>query len=966
MENKFSLLSDTEAAIYLGITKELLFSYIRNAPKGYKGDTRKLSSTVIDGQNYFEKSELIDFDSYLKEPWSESAAQRPPIPSYIKDYLKVEIQGKCPITGSGYPLEDAHIIPYSKSLNHHHHNIIRISGNLHTKIDNGLISIDILKKKKDELIEELRNKISNKIDSNKSYFKPPKPHPLYIGRLNELDKLVEAMETEKLIILEGLGGIGKTQLLLQAFDNVQYNQPVIWIDIESIKTFLDFTSLFNNSIQEYFHINASSGSQMNGLEYIQVTFVFDSLEKLLIDYYDETCDFLNELLLKASNIQIIITSQIDLSLLDYPSKIFKIKGLMPEESIALIYEFLNDEFDIQNDDLCWILDFCNGHPLSLKLITTLIRYYKSSERMIEQLKNNQKNIAHPNRKKHNKQTSLSTCLDTIYNTLNPQQKEILHFLMYYPGGLQLKWIKHKYGDDLYRKHLAELLQFFFLEKIEDSLNIERLIISNPIRPFLREKIKSEGAKANLDLEKEAISITMSEAVLTDGYYIESNLQDHHPYGFMRMDNEMPNLLLAFSIAKERSNDYEKLNEVEIRNEYLEIISGISDALGIFCFTKSDYEKGLWFSKLGIDANIKLKDYHSACTQYMYLAQIQSRLLDTEGLKETANQINDLANLTLDDSISLYAIWTNGHLSFLLEKYDNARNDFIKAINLLENLMKRNNEFVKSDIGNLMILKLDLAKTYEFQKEYFKAIPIYKEILDSQQEKLRFLGESNLGSVYHHYAHCLCKTGNLEEGVKYYYLSIDNFLEVGQFEYIANSIMDLGEFVEDSPEIINYSTLNDKVLLRSLESINNLLLNTPVLDGNIDNIPTEFISKILWMIKAISFSNYSFVLYNWVANLLNEISIDLSRVNYLGALLNLAHCIGGVEEWKKNSEANPIMMNSILKCCLIINGGPDLKSKTRIFYWLAKWQKHTELQNDSTAESLWGQAWNLFPKDSFER
>lgn len=41
MENKFSLLSDTEAAIYLGITKELLFSYIRNAPKGYKGDIRR-------------------------------------------------------------------------------------------------------------------------------------------------------------------------------------------------------------------------------------------------------------------------------------------------------------------------------------------------------------------------------------------------------------------------------------------------------------------------------------------------------------------------------------------------------------------------------------------------------------------------------------------------------------------------------------------------------------------------------------------------------------------------------------------------------------------------------------------------------------------------------------------------------------------------------------------------------------
>src|SRR5690554_7166521 len=206
--DKTELYSETEAALYLGITKELLFAYIRNAPKKHKGDSRKLTSKVIDGQNYFEKQELDSFDLYLKEPWSDTSSQRPSIPTYIKEYLKVEVNGRCPITGEGYPVEGAHIIPYSESLNHHHHNIIRISGNVHSKIDNGVISRDLLKEIKNELINELKRKTSGKMNS---FINVPTPHPTYIGRLAQLYELTVSMESERLIVIEGIGGIGKNR-----------------------------------------------------------------------------------------------------------------------------------------------------------------------------------------------------------------------------------------------------------------------------------------------------------------------------------------------------------------------------------------------------------------------------------------------------------------------------------------------------------------------------------------------------------------------------------------------------------------------------------------------------------------------------------------------------------------------------------------------------------------------------------
>lgn len=84
-------LTDTEACIHLGITKELLYAYVRNAPKKHLGHNRKLVSEFVEGKNMFDQNELESFDSYLKEPWSETGDNRPAIPKYIKEFLKIEI-----------------------------------------------------------------------------------------------------------------------------------------------------------------------------------------------------------------------------------------------------------------------------------------------------------------------------------------------------------------------------------------------------------------------------------------------------------------------------------------------------------------------------------------------------------------------------------------------------------------------------------------------------------------------------------------------------------------------------------------------------------------------------------------------------------------------------------------------------------------------------------------------------------
>lgn len=962
-------MTDTDAAIHLGITKELLYAYVRNAPKKHKGDSRRLSSIVIEGQNYFDKEELDNFEAYLKEPWSDSASQRPPIPSYIKDYLKIEIQGKCPISGIGYPLEDAHISPYCESLNHHHHNIIRISGDVHTKIDSGIISRDILSQTKNNLIRNLKQTLKENTQLKRSTFDVPNPNPFYIGREELIRDLVCAMSDTQLVVIEGIGGIGKSQLLIQAINStVEYYNPVVWIDIEQVETFADFLMLFSNAIYEYYKVSFSD-SGFDVLQDIQITFVLDSLEKLLINEKDDIEDFITELLSKCPRIQLLITSQIDFSLLDWPLKVFKLQGLNNEESISLIYTMLDEDFELENSEINWILEFSNGHPLTLKLISTLIKYHHSIPRVIQLLKKSEK-VQHPTRQKHNKSTSLSVCLNTIYDILNEKQKEILHFLKFYPVGIIFDFARQKYNNDSFFNNVANLQQFFFIEIKEDILAIERLIIPNPIRSFLKAEIENENKKLDIKIEKEAITEIMLSAVIIDLHYISTGHYGSPSYGIMRLEAEIPNLLFAGNTANSRAIQYEQLNDLEVRNSYLNIVSGISSAIGQFCFTRTYYKLGIFFAELGIEAYIKLKEFSYASTQYLYLAQMQARLFNIQALENTTKKIKILFDQSREDTVLVNTKWIEGILNFEHKKYSDARYNFSDAKIALEKIIQdfqcdQTDDIAivsrNSDKGNLELLKSYIAKTYEYEGNYLEAIYIYREIIDNLSENFP---EGNVASIYHHYAYCLSQTENKKESIKYYSLAIKNFSIIGNFDYVANSISDLGLFiVEEFPEVINGLNLDEDLIIESLRYVNTHLGNMSNFleqresDPNI--IPFELIGKIMGIIKALSLSQYSEILCDWISNILKEIPLDLSKPSVFGAMLNLAHCIGGVNDWRSMPANKSMMIKSILQCCLIINAGPDLKSKTRIFYWLAKWMQFTKLQPKATAENLWEQAWDSF-------
>jgi tetratricopeptide (TPR) repeat protein len=973
MEN---LLTDTEAAIKLGITKELLYAYVRNAPKKHLGHDRKIVTTAIKGENYFSEEELEKFDEYLKQPWSNPKDPRPEIPKYIQDYLKTEIGGKCPISGKGYPLDNAHIVDYSVSLNHHHHNLIRVSKEEHTKADNGVLQKQVLRKSKDRLIEELRNKLKLEINKNHQYYQPPKPNPIFIGRFDKMIELIRAMENDRLVIIQGIGGVGKTQLLLNAFENVKYHNPILWFDTELIGSFDDFNVILKNALSHLASIPIIE-TIIDYLEEIQITIVFDSLEKLLILDRDRIESFLLELMTQTKNTQIIITSQIDLTILDHSKNVVELKALDKPESIKLLNLTLEEDFGISSENKDWLLDFSNGHPLSIKLVASLLKFFKSSDEVITRLKitGNPKN---PTRSKHNKSTSLDICLSTIYDCLTKDQIKILQFVKFFPGGIKLLWAKREIEVDNFHEDISWLQQFFFLELKQDSLDFQRLVIRNPLRMYLLGRVSIEEQENEKALQLKAMTGIMIEAAIVDLNYIENEISGPASYGIIRMEEEMPNLLEAFKFANDNINQSGSNYNPEIVEENLRIIAGISVALGKFCFVSGNFENGILFSKAGIEANLKLDCVDSAATQCIYLSQLQLRQYDFEGFSKTVSDLKHLADTTCNIEVKIKSYWASGRLESFKENPISALAAFEEAAKLIQNIIKsekKPNLFDNSTnsllekinqnqyVGNLALIYSEIAQVYELLDNYVEASNFFQKAIENHK---KIEEEINLISCYHNYAHCLAKLDQLDKGIEYYFIAIEGFSRNMQFEYLANSLSDLGEFIENRPEIAKSELIDENSISYALDSIGYQLKhfikresNVSNIDTAIENIPFPLISKTIRIIQLIGFSQHRFILTDWVADLADEIDLSNIKFGLFSSVLNVGHAIGGVDYWRNLPENRPIMLKAILQGCLIINGGPDLKSNTRIFYWLAEWMKFVKLDDNATAEKLISSAWDSF-------
>lgn len=913
------LVDQNEAAVYLGITKELLFSFVK---KGYNGKKLAVNSNV--NNNFFNISDLQDWNVFLHEPLINEGEKRPNIPLSIREYLKVESKGKCARCGSGHRLDDAHIKPWAETFSHHPHNLIRLCTDCHIKYDDGIISREEIVKLKKQLIEKLKAE-NTSFSIEMSSHRLPKLTVDFQGRELELNELSVLYAQNRLISIEGLGGMGKTQLLLKFIEREKLT--VNWFSIESFSGFQDLViELFNR-------FQVSNFDQL--LEVINnenAILVFDGIETLLSDFQDKVIQLLKQLNDHADNAKIILTTQFNPLGFDTNLGVLKLSdGLNEKDSFSLLSK-KNSNIKVDDKSISKIISFSNGHPLTLNLISGLIYILKSTEIVLRSI--NEAGVSflkNPNNIEQKKSTSLELCFDLVYKALDEKQKWLLMYLSLFPAGCKIPFLEILVRNDSKFKSQTELnisiaflSQFNLIDIHEDYLDFERTTILNPIRIFVRKKTGENSRELLHTIQIEAFQNLVFEAISLYGIYM---LSDKIHYGIVRYEIELPNYLFAFKKAVHASY-CDECGKYSDKKEYLRIITGLSAGLYKFLFIRGKLNYGIEINKQGAKAHSELGEFDLAIDDLTQVAILNWRIGNQ---KETEIALLEMQRC---EELSGKRFSTVRFIEGEILRETNplaAIEKFEEGISICESDLKQNGDdkVPKGNIGNMLS---EIGRTYErYLNDSKTALEYYLKGYNILREMKDY---TNMFCNSHHIGNCYADLGLFEKSLTYYQEALEGFVKYGQQQFIGNTLSEIGRLRVTNPEL-DYSFLTEDLLL---DGLNDIQYEITI----IEEINFGLISKLWRIIGVVALSEHSLILTDWaksfVQTLVNK-SISPSSLPYF--FVNIAIVSNELENDKKNVEK----LQEIKSLCYL-NGNAVEHKILETFSWLSLWLKEKNIEDIS--------------------
>lgn len=809
-----NLITPKEAAVYMGVTTELIFQFTKQNFAKASG-LRSLQTVEHDGKTWLSKDEFIAFDNLLAEPWNAPNETRPSIPKPILDHLRAESLNQCARCGSGAGVDTAHIIPWATSRSHHPNNLIRICSKCHREHDShqSLSSKD-LKNIKKLLIERTRLRLLGDTGNNLDKFRPPRCTYAFFGREKELKTLTESIQLDETIVIGGVGGIGKSELLKQALKKADINRPVLWFNIEQFQDIEDLMGALQAALSDD-GIACNKEATFSRLDEIRACVVFDGIEQTSFKQVEAFEDTICQLFESTYNTQFIVTTQatlyrfqrncyIELRKLDYLS------------SRSLLNQSFSHIDECSYTDIDKLLTLCDGHPLAIQFAGALASYYGGLAKALDAIeKQGGEAFRIPGRQYYDRKTSLNFCLDTAYSTLSVDCKTLLWTLALAPAGFFTEYLE---SNPRFSKSPADsmaiLRRWHFLSTTPINERISRTILLSPVRQFVISRAKFEDAEKFEAVVRETVrEFGMMVAVLE----LNHDSPKEFDYVMSRYEMELPNLLGTLKLAKERDGD----------QEIAKLVISIARSLMRYFFVSRLPEQG---SKVMLDAaNIALQssnitDASSLSAQFMALAaRSQDDSLTDRGIKlirkiesstESPSRFPDLAiaQAIADQRLGNFRS-SEKHAWRALEGYRSQLSSRSSSDETEECKDTHNNIADALRIAGFSLLS---------QKRYQEAKDAYHHSLNHER------GASiavNRGQTLHQLANCEAYLGNHQSSAKLYFEALKIFHSINMEEYLSNAIGELGYIFLDTyiPEIVDY--LDKDLVNHALSDLHSDILNT---------------------------------------------------------------------------------------------------------------------------------------------
>jgi tetratricopeptide (TPR) repeat protein/5-methylcytosine-specific restriction endonuclease McrA len=879
IQNDERLLNLSAAAHFLQITPELVAAYVRYAPKKVAlGHDRRLVGVENKGQTLFRCGDLEAFDAYLKEPWSDSTQTRPRIPDYIVQYLGVECGGKCARCGEGFKLETAHINPYATSLSHHHHNLIRLCAQCHTEFDDTRIlppgEIRMLKERLIAQLQERSVRVPQTWLTAGSFI--PTASLTFIGRDLEVNSLVDALTQKRILCIQGPAGIGKTQLALNALDQFQKSatSKIVWLEMEMVTTLADLELRLWSALNAQGILPTSALTEV--MDEAVGLIVFDGVEAVAPALLEELEDFFLHLISQTRSTKLLFTSQVELLSIEADFTI-NLPPLSYTSSTDLLQALVSSHPHDSNDDVTAIrrlLAFSNGHPLTIKIISGLLRFFKSARVVEERVeKNGAKALTNPTRQQQTKATSLELCLAVAYEALGQEERHVLFLVSHCPAGCLVGMLKRPdvYGLKDSQTTIAVLSRWNLIYFDSARQSMQRLHTLSPIRAFVQQKYEDDAENADSLLLKLANDLAIHSFVIKTRYIELGDIRT----GVIRFSEEFLNFnhIVTESVKRSKANP-----------EFLEPITTIASAIQAFCFLTGLTRRGIEIMRVGAAAAVQSGNLVLASDLLMQLISLAMHGRHYDQARRVLPEVTKLANDSTDLDLLGNAAMARGMLAQHEGRLQEAEQCFIEASAYSEqprpaHTSNSTEEEEQNSVGDEEMLSMslmELARIYEHTNRPEKAVEIYKRSLSLM---LKTTDDVNYGSVLHQMGNCYAHLNQYENAYDAYVEASIHFYDIMASIHIGNSLGELGYLLLDyTPNESVDSVLPAELLESGLNDVREECAR--FYDTEVNPLPgaecIRLIRKLVGISILASFTPYS--------NLLEAFSVQL-REDLIRPILN---------------------------------------------------------------------------------
>lgn len=801
------LLEAWEAALYLGITPELLFYYTSDTFRKRLNEKRGLETVQISGSTRFSLQSLDAFDDYLREPWAEVGEARRDPPQKVLAYLNAESGGGCVRCGSGIAVETAHIEPWSISRCNHHHNLLRICSACHSEHDiHKSVSTDELLKLKSVGVERLRENLRSRLNIGQK-LPAPTADRLFIGRTEELKVIRDALRSDRYVLVHGAGGIGKTQLILNALQAAGTGRPILWIEAERYGSVEAMRASLEVSIRN--GMGVGSDSLESSLDKMQACLVVDGLEQLRTSGIDAFDDWIAQLQNSLSVAQIVVTSQADLQQARFDSHV-RLAGIDNDSSGKIVSHFLKANTPVDIGSFSAIVSFANGHPLTLRLAAMLINYFGSSSIAWEQVQQRGADLLEiQKRSSQNRRTSLKTCLSLAYDALTDEEQKLLFIVANAPGGLFSAMLVADGPNNVRdgRAAIAATRRWALLEIEQQGERRERVHLLSPIAGYLIARWREERPDEAWTLTRHlAVDFSVMAAVI--GQHAQRD--DDMPNMLSRFEEELPNLIWVIDLAEKTPSD----------TELGKSACAVCTALMRYFFVVRLGDTGSQIMLRG--ARIAMRDGFtkratSVVTQMIGLVQRSGsstaivpalKLLDE--IEKTAKDPESLSDIAICRAV----------VGNLRGEYGKTVKEARNAIALLEMAISEGRDRFAEDASAEEDIKNDLSSAYQLLADALLAQQEYATAKDAYLKALSLAHGAhaavNKGQLDHQIGNCEAYLSNFNEAALRYAAAARHFRTIGMRDYLGNALGEFGKLLlefdikEKLPDLPSVELIEDGI------------------------------------------------------------------------------------------------------------------------------------------------------------